>query len=120
VHVPFAAPCKGRFARLPIRPLASASTSETSKTETVLQEAQGIYVGKGRYLRSDPESKEVRAALATGRDSALTGGFAGGEVRQTEINSVFQGAKCKHARKIQKQSSHWLRLPQIVRHSLSQ
>lgn len=41
---------------------------------------KGLYVGSGRYLPDDPSSMELLAVKKTGRDSSLTGGFAGGEV----------------------------------------
>ena len=63
-----------------------AAASTEPQTETATPEVppprpkDSLYIGKGRYSEFDPKNKERVAMKMTGRDSELTGGFAGGEV----------------------------------------
>lgn len=54
--------------------------AKTSESKAAPAKKGGLYVGKGRYLPYDPKSNESQVVKATGRDSSLVGGFAGGEV----------------------------------------
>ncbi|KAI8101363.1 hypothetical protein M9435_001469 [Picochlorum sp. BPE23] len=56
---------------------ASSSSNKSSK--------DGIYVGKGKFVKDDPKSNERLVMKRSGRDSPLVGGFAGGEVGLSEF-----------------------------------
>ena len=67
----------GRFMRLPSRTMAAAPATAEAKTEetTVPEGKAKVYVGKGRFIVDDPTKYPDR--------TILTGGFAGGEVRNS-------------------------------------
>ena len=56
------------------------TSSEKASSKGRSDVKKGLYVGSGRYLPDDPKSNKLRAVKQTGRDSPLTGGFAGGEI----------------------------------------
>jgi hypothetical protein len=59
--------------------IAAGKPSE-EQAKVASRDKGGLYIGKGRYLADDETSNMLRTVKATGRDSMLTGGFAGGEV----------------------------------------
>lgn len=62
----------------------SGKTSEKAEPATGKAGKNGIYVGKGRFLKDD-STNESKVMKMSARDNSLVGGFAGGEVGLKEF-----------------------------------